>query len=140
MVALYGETIEGEIMTNRSATKMVGRPLAPGRKSAKLDNVFHALANRTRRMLLEQLRTGPTIVTKLAEFYDMSLNAISKHLIVLEKAGLIRREKQGRTHICWLCADPLADAGTWLLTYRDFWHNQLDQLAAFVEDSGAPTS
>jgi DNA-binding transcriptional ArsR family regulator len=101
----------------------------------RLDTVFHALANRTRRALLKRLSTGAAKVTDLAEPFGMSLNAISKHLLVLEGAGLIRRTVNGRVHICALEAGPMAPAEAWLSAYERYWTGQLDSLAAFVEDA-----
>ena len=99
----------------------------------KLDAIFQALANGTRRALLAKLRQGPAMVTELAKPFDLSLNAISKHLRVLEKAGLINRAISGRVHTCSLGATPLAEAGNWLLTYQEFWNANLHNFAAFVE-------
>lgn len=100
----------------------------------RLDRVFHALANRTRRALLQRLKTGAAKVTDLAEPFGVSLNAISKHLIVLEEAGLIRRTINGRVHSCALEAGPLATADEWLAAYEEFWSGQLDRFADFVEN------
>ncbi len=98
-----------------------------------LDAVFHALANRTRRELLNSLAVGPARVTELAEPHRMSVNAISKHLFVLERAGLIRRTRSGHVQSCVLDAAPLATADEWIKAYRRFWEQRLDRLAAFVE-------
>ena len=102
----------------------------------RLDDIFHALANRTRRALLGSLATGPARVTELAEPHGMSVNAISKHLFVLEKAGLIRRRRDGHIQSCVLAAEPMATADEWLRNYRRFWGRQLDRLAEFVEKPG----
>lgn len=99
----------------------------------QLDLLFHALSNQTRRALLAQLRSGPRIVTDLARSYKMSLNAISKHLLVLEKAGLIDRKIEGRIHICQLQAKPMMSAEKWLQNYQEFWSNNLDSFANYVE-------
>ena len=99
----------------------------------RLDDVFHALANRTRRALLRRLSDGPARVTELAEPHGMSVNAISKHLFVLERAGLIRRARSGHIQSCVLDAAPMASAEEWLATYRRFWTGQIDRLAKFVE-------
>ncbi len=99
----------------------------------RLDIIFQALANSTRRALLARLKTGPAMVTDLAKPFGMSLNAISKHLLVLEKAGLINRSIKGRTHLCALNATPLASAEDWLQAYEAFWSENLDNFAAFVE-------
>jgi len=100
----------------------------------RLDQVFHALANRTRRELLASLANGPARVTELAEPHGMSLNAVSKHLFVLERAGLIRRAKSGHVQSCVLEAAPMASAEEWIRGYRRFWRRRVDRLAAFVED------
>lgn len=100
----------------------------------RLDLIFQALANRTRRALLAQLKSGPSMVTELAKPFGMSLNAISKHLLVLERAGLINRSIEGRVHYCALDAAPLANAEEWLHAYETFWSANLDSFAKFVED------
>jgi DNA-binding transcriptional ArsR family regulator len=99
----------------------------------RLDDVFHALANRTRRALLQTLAAGPARVTELAAPHGMSVNAISKHLFVLERAGLIRRARTGAIQSCVLDATPMATADEWMRTYRRFWSGKIDRLAAFVE-------
>jgi len=103
------------------------------RNDDRLDEVFHALANRTRRALVRTLAEGPARVTELAQPYGMSLNAISKHLFVLERAGLIKRKRTGGTQTCVLNAKAMASADEWLTTYRRFWNRQFDRLAEFVE-------
>lgn len=100
----------------------------------RLDEVFHALANRTRRALLRRLADGPARVTELAEPHGMSLNAVSKHLFVLERAGLIRRERDGHVQSCVLDAGPMATAEEWINAYRRFWDSRIDRLASFVEE------
>lgn len=100
----------------------------------RLDLVFQALSNRTRRALLNGLKNGPAKVTDLAKPFGMSLNAISKHLLVLERAGLIDRTITGRVHSCALSAGPMATAEEWISTYEAFWNQQLDQFAAYVEN------
>jgi DNA-binding transcriptional ArsR family regulator len=104
-----------------------------------LDLVFHALANRTRRALLARLRAGSAMVTELAQPFGMSLNAVSKHLTVLERAGLINRSVEGRVHRCALEAGPMAGAEQWLSGYEAFWSDNLDSLARFVEARSART-
>lgn len=97
-------------------------------QSARLDAVFHALSDATRRRMLRELTAGELTVTQLAEPYDMSLAAASKHVKVLEGAGLIRREVRGRVHICSIDAAPLSDAHEWLQFYERFWSTRLDEL------------
>jgi DNA-binding transcriptional ArsR family regulator len=99
----------------------------------RLDDVFHALANRTRRALLKRLAGGPARVGELAEPHRMSVAAVSKHLFVLERAGLVRRTRDGHVQALNLDAAPLAGAAEWLAAYRSFWNERLDRLAAFVE-------
>ena len=101
-----------------------------------LDDVFHALSNRTRRALLRSLADGPARVGELAEPHGLSVSAISKHLFVLERAGLIRRSRSGHVQSCVLDAGPMADADAWLGIYRTFWNGKLDRLADFVESGG----
>ncbi len=99
----------------------------------RLDDVFHALSNRTRRALLRSLAAGPARVTELAKPHGMSVNAISKHLFVLEEAGLIRRARNGHIQSCVLEAAPMATADEWIRSYRRFWSGKFDRLARFVE-------
>lgn len=99
----------------------------------RLDAVFHALANRTRRALLRSLAAGPLRVSTLAAPHGMSVAAISKHLFVLERAGLISRTKSGHIQSCVLEAAPMASADAWLANYRAFWDDKLDRFAEFVE-------
>jgi len=99
----------------------------------QLNHVFHALADTTRRGILERLSQGEALVTELAEPFDMSLPAISKHLNVLEKAGLLQRHKDGRIRRCQLNAGPLENAADWIKYYQQFWETQLDSLAEYLE-------
>ena len=99
----------------------------------RLDAVFHALSNRTRRQLIADLKVRPARVNELARPYAMSVNAISKHLFVLEKAGLVERRQDGATQSCVLAPGALADADEWIAGYRQYWTSQLDGLAQFVE-------
>jgi DNA-binding transcriptional ArsR family regulator len=98
-----------------------------------LNAIFGALANPTRRALVEQLAGGPESVGNLAEPHDMSLAAVSKHLQVLEDAGLISVEKDGRVRRCHLDAAPLSDAFGWLTRYRIFWEDRFDALEDHLE-------
>lgn len=107
--------------------------MAKAAEEDSLDDVFHALASRTRRALLRSLSEGPARVTELAEPHGMSLNAISKHLFVLERAGLIRRMREGHVQSCVLDARPMATADEWISGYRSFWNKKIDRLADFVE-------
>ena len=103
------------------------------RLDAQLDAIFSALADPTRRRILVRLSRGDASITELAEPFDMTLPAVSKHLRVLERAGLARRERDGWYHRCHLEAGPLATAASFLDRWRPFWEQTLDQLAAHVE-------
>lgn len=105
--------------------------------ASHLDRLFQALSNRTRRALLAQLEDGPQTVTVLAAPFRMSLPAVSRHIRVLEEAGLLTRTVDGRLHSCSLNAEPLRDADRWLAQYRPFWEGTLHSLAAYVEQSRA---
>ena len=98
-----------------------------------LDRVFHALGDRTRRALLARLLRRPSNVTELARPFAMSLPAVSRHVRVLESAGLVRRTIDGRVHRVALDAAPLRDADRWLASYRQFWEGNLEALARYVE-------
>jgi DNA-binding transcriptional ArsR family regulator len=108
--------------------------------AARLDAVFHALGDATRRRMLRDLAGGARSVGQLAEPFAMSLAAASKHIKTLEKAGLIRREVRGRTHICRLEPGPLAGAQAWLRFYEGFWTDRLDVLDRLLraEDAAQP--
>jgi DNA-binding transcriptional ArsR family regulator len=98
----------------------------------KLDLVYSAIADPSRRAMLERLREGPARVSDLATPFDMSLNAVSKHLKVLERAGLVRRSVRGREHYLSLRAEPLSEAAEWLQGYRRYWEGRLDALEAYL--------
>ncbi len=100
----------------------------------RLDAVFHALADRTRRSLLGRLRRGPASISELASPYAMSLPAVSKHVRVLEHAGLVQRSVEGRVHRCSIDAGPLEDIQAWVEHYREFWEDTLAALAQHVEE------
>ncbi len=103
--------------------------------SAQLDLTFYAISDPTRRTILAQLAKGETAIMDLASPHSMSLPAISKHIGVLEKAGLLTRTKKGRVHYCKLNANPLRNAGKWLVIYRRFWNAKLDALDKFLEEN-----
>ena len=95
--------------------------------------MFAALSNPTRRAILRRLCAGPATVTELAAPVDMSLNAVSKHLMHLERADLIRREVRGRVHHLFLNAAPLEEAERWVNHYRQFWEFRLDSLENWLQ-------
>ena len=99
---------------------------------SRLDATFAALADPTRRAIVERLTCGEASVGELAEPFDISLPAISKHLSVLEEAGLLARTKEGRVRHCRLLEEPLRDAFGWIATYGSFWEGQLDSLGRFL--------
>jgi DNA-binding transcriptional ArsR family regulator len=107
--------------------------------TAALDRTFAALADPTRRRILSHLSRGDQRVTDLARPFDMSLPAISKHLRVLENAGLLRRHRYGRVHEMKLEARPLKEAAQWVEKYRAFWEGSLDRLAKYLEETNKPT-
>lgn len=98
----------------------------------RLSAVFAAIADPTRRALVERLARRPATITQLARPFSMSLAAVSKHVIVLERAGLLRRRARGREHVCSLRARTLRRADAWLEHYRRFWNVRLDALEAYV--------
>jgi DNA-binding transcriptional ArsR family regulator len=104
-----------------------------------LNRVYAALADPTRRAILTHLLQQDARVTELAEPFAMSLNAVSKHVRVLEEAGLVRREVRGRDHYLSLDAAPLQEASAWLDTYRQFWTKRLDRLEAFLREKRGGT-
>jgi DNA-binding transcriptional ArsR family regulator len=104
--------------------------------SKRLNSIFAALADPTRRQILAHLARGDERVTRLARPHAMSLPAISKHLRVLEKAGLLRRRRYGRVHEMRLDAKPLQQAAQWVEQYRKFWEGSLDRLAEYLEKTG----
>lgn len=99
----------------------------------RLSTTFAALADPTRRALLARLALGETSVSELAEPFDMSLPAISKHLKVLERAGLIARGREAQWRPCRLEAGPLKDANAWLEEYRGFWEQSFDKLDDYLQ-------
>jgi DNA-binding transcriptional ArsR family regulator len=102
-------------------------------ESSRLDRTFAALADPTRRTILANLAEGERCVTDLAKPHRMSLPAISKHLRVLEKAGLVRRQRRGRVHQLALEAQPMAEAQQWIAEYRRFWEASLDRLDDYLK-------
>jgi DNA-binding transcriptional ArsR family regulator len=102
--------------------------------SARLDRVFHALGDATRRQMLRRLAAGESTVSELAEPFRMSLAAASKHIRTLEDAGLIRRTVAGRTHRCRIEATPLAAVDRWLRHYERFWNQKLDDLERILKE------
>lgn len=101
----------------------------------QLDATFSALAHPSRRAILARLsREGPARVTEIAEPFDLSLNAVSKHLKVLERARLVRRTRVGRDHIIAFDPAPLREAARWIHPYEKFWSDHLDRLEQYFDD------
>jgi DNA-binding transcriptional ArsR family regulator len=100
----------------------------------RLSLTFSALADPTRRAILARLVSGEVSVTELAEPFAMSLPAISKHLKVLERAGLVTRSREAQWRPCRLAAGPLKDAADWLDHYRRFWEESFDRLDDYLDD------
>jgi DNA-binding transcriptional ArsR family regulator len=102
-------------------------------KSAlRLDNVFGAMSDATRRAILARLAQSDARVTELASAFPISLNSTSKHIRILERAGLVTRSVRGREHVLSLNAAPMAEAAGWMEFYRQFWEDRLAALEAFV--------
>ena len=117
-------------LTNRLFNRMVQQNMTQER----LDATFSALADPTRRAILARLASGETSVSELAEPFAMSLPAISKHLKVLQRAGLIERGREAQWRPCRLAAAPLKDASDWLEHYRRFWEESLDRLEEYLRE------
>lgn len=107
--------------------------------TASLDSVFSALADPTRRAIVARLAEGEASVSELAQPFAVSLPAVTKHLAVLERAGLLEHHKEGRVRHCRLVTAPIRDAESWLSSYREFWERRLDSLAEHFNKPGAKT-
>ena len=107
---------------------------------ADLDSAFAALADGTRRAIVERLATGEACVTDLAAPFRMSLPAVSKQLRILEKAGLVSRRRRGRLHSLKLQAAPMQQAQAWIEEYRKFWEGSFDRLEAYLKELQKPES
>jgi DNA-binding transcriptional ArsR family regulator len=103
-----------------------------------LTTTFSALADPTRRAILARLATGETTVTAIARPFRMSLPAVSRHLKVLERAGLIRRGRDAQWRPCRLKAAPLREVATWVETYRQHWEQRLDRLEEYLSELQSP--
>jgi DNA-binding transcriptional ArsR family regulator len=100
----------------------------------QLSSTFSALADPTRRAILARLALGETSVTELAKPFEMSMPAVSKHLKVLERAGLISRGREAQWRPCRLDAGPLKEAASWIEEYRRFWEHSLDRLDKYLRE------
>jgi DNA-binding transcriptional ArsR family regulator len=106
-------------------------------QSTSLNGVFAAISDPTRRAILRQLGRSPARVTDIARRFPVSLNAISKHLLVLQRAGLVQQEIRGRERICRLNGQPLRDASLWIEEMRELWEERLDALERHLAAKGA---
>lgn len=109
-------------------------PTASALQGSQLDHVFAALADPTRRAILARLASGEATVTELVAPFGLSQPTISKHLKVLERAGLVARGRDAQFRPVRLQAAPLAEAAAWIGNYRQFWDESLDRLEAYVKD------
>ena len=125
---------------SRGNSKPSGAAAATSRASSRsLDLVFAALSSPTRRAIIAKLASSESSVSELAEPFEMSLPAISKHLDVLERARIITRVKEGRTHLCRIEPAYLEKAAGWIKSYEAMWERQLDSLTSYLETSGEDT-
>lgn len=106
------------------------------KRSASIDPVFHALADPTRRVIVEQLSRGPASVSELAKPLDMTLSGVVQHLAVLEASGLVRSHKIGRVRTCRIEPAALQSAETWITERRMSWERRLDRLADYLAPEG----
>jgi DNA-binding transcriptional ArsR family regulator len=104
---------------------------------SRLDHLFFALSDPVRRKILERLDGQALLVSELAEPFDISLQAVSRHIQVLVRAGLIQQERSGRISRCSLDAGPLLDAAVWMNRYSKYWQQQFDMLAATLAEIDA---
>ncbi|MGF1574256.1 MAG: ArsR/SmtB family transcription factor [Sumerlaeia bacterium] len=100
----------------------------------RLDTVFKAVSDSTRRAILQQLSTGPKAVVEVAKGFSMSLPSVSKHIRVLEDAGLIKRRVEGRVHHLHLNAKPMKEATEWLEFYHQYWSLKLNSLERYLQE------
>lgn len=114
-------------------TEIEGRKEAASR-STRLDAVFAALSDPTRRAIIERLSRGEARVTEVAEPFDMSLNAVSKHIRVLEASGVIERQKKGRDHILSINTRSLDEVDGWIEQTRGYWEGRLDAMEGVLRE------
>src|SRR5215469_6964544 len=125
-------------MMKAAALRIVRDQAAPLAAEERLDQVFFALAEPVRRSILERLDGHALLVSELASAYDISLQAVSRHIQVLVRAGLVQQERSGRISRCSLDAGPLYEAAVWMNRYSKYWQAQFDTLAAVLKRIGAP--
>jgi DNA-binding transcriptional ArsR family regulator len=123
------------MMAIRHELQVVGEAgLNPDLSKSRLDQVFFALSDPVRREILERLDGHALLVSELAESFDISLQAVSRHIQVLVRTGLIQQERTGRISRCSLDAGPMLDAAVWMNRYSKYWQQQFDLLAATLAD------
>ena len=123
------------MMNVRSALRVAGEAgMEPAAEQDRLDAVFFALSDPVRRQILERLDGQALLVSELAAPFAISLQAVSRHIQVLVRAGLIQQERSGRISRCSLDAGPLLDAAVWMNRYSKYWQQQFDVLAATLAD------
>ena len=119
-------------MSNGAALRVVGE--SEESESDILDQVFFALSDPVRRAILERLDREPALVSELAAPFDISLQAVSRHIQVLVRAGLIQQERTGRISRCRLDAEPVFNAAVWINRYSKYWQEQFDVLAVALTE------
>ncbi len=120
-----------------TSNPLIKAPTAPASLAeARLDLVFAALADPVRRAILERLDGRELLVSELAQPFDISLQAVSKHIQVLVKAGLVAQERTGRISRCRLDAGPIFTAAVWLNRYSKYWQTQFDELSGWLSEIG----
>ena len=126
------------MMSIRTQLNLVGDPVASAATTeGRLDALFFALSDPVRRKILERLDGQALLVSELAAPFDISLQAVSRHIQVLVRAGLIQQERSGRISRCSLDAGPLLDAAVWMNRYSKYWQQQFDVLAATLAEIDA---
>ena len=122
-------------MTVRRLVPILNHMVYYSPDSARLDATFGALSDATRRSILEHLAKGERTIGELAAGYEMSLPAVSKHIRVLQRAGLAEIERDGRVRRCTLVAEPMRAASEWITRYREYWEESFDRLARYLDET-----
>jgi DNA-binding transcriptional ArsR family regulator len=125
-------------MVDHDGKRQDRRPRRPTDDNDALDRVFQALSDPVRRRLLARLDGEALLVSELAAPFDISLQAVSKHIQVLVKAGLVHQERSGRVARCRLDAGPIHEAAVWINRYSKYWQDQFDTLALWLDDLAEP--
>ncbi len=129
--------VDNKAMSAPAALRVVTPARSASDKDEALDLVFAALADPVRRSILGKLDGPSLLVSEIARSFDISLQAVSKHIHVLVRAGLVSQERTGRISRCSLVAGPIYEASVWLNRYSKYWQDQFDLLAASLHDLGA---